>query len=333
MDTFDKIKFGVIFLIFLIIIEAIILEITEGWDFFTSLYTSVVTISTVGYGDYTPKTFFGKLSIIIYIFLGVGTVAYTLSNLAAFIIEGHFRRYFRLKKMEEKLKKMENHYIICGCGRLGKIIIEELRKNKIPFVVIDKSEEQIKELIENDKNIVCIVGDATLDKTLIKAGIERARGLVSVVGSDAENVFITLSAKKLNPNIYIVAKADRPSTLDKLIKAGADRAVCPYVVGGMEIARIALNPDIIEFVHSLIASDEEDMEIRRFILKNPKLDKIKLKDSKIRELTGAIILAIKKENSMITSPPPDIELNIGDIIYAFGKREHLEKLKKYLEGE
>ncbi|ACV24394.1 potassium channel family protein [Methanocaldococcus fervens] len=331
METHEKIELGILAIILLIFIESGILMITEGWDFFIAFYTSVVTISTVGYGDYVPKTFIGKLSVIIYIFVGVGTVAYTLGNVAGFLIEGHFRKYFRLRKMEDKIKKLNNHYIICGYGRLGKIVAEEFKKSKIPFVIIDSDEKVLEEALEKDPNLICIVGDATSDDVLKKARIEKARGLITVVTSDAENVFITLSAKKLNPNIYVVAKADKPSTLDKLIKAGADRAVCPYIVGGMEIARIAINPDIVEFIHSLIAV-EEDIEVRRYVIKNKELDNKLLKDSGIREKSGATILAIKKGNKMITSPPSDIVINVGDVIYAFGTREQLEKLKKYVEG-
>ncbi|MCQ6253870.1 TrkA family potassium uptake protein [Methanocaldococcus sp.] len=332
METFKKIILGIFIIILLIVIESVILMICEGWDFFTAFYTAVVTISTVGYGDYTPKTFIGKLSIIVFIFAGVGAVAYTMSNIAEFLIEGHFKKYYRSKKMSDKLKKLQNHYIICGYGRLGRVVAYELKKSGIPFVVIDKDEKLLQEAIEKDPSLICIVGDATSDDILKKAGIDRAKGLISVVTSDAENVFITLSAKKLNPNIYIVAKADDQSTLDKLIKAGADRAVCPYIVGGLEIAKIAINPDVVEFIHSLVAS-QEDIEIRRFVIKNYELDNKSIKDSKIREKTGATILAIKKGNKMITSPTPNTIINVGDIIYAFGTKEQLEKLRKYVEGD
>ncbi|NPA62959.1 MAG: potassium channel protein [Methanococci archaeon] len=331
METYEKIELGIFFIFLLILTESLILMNTEHWDFFTAFYTSVITISTVGYGDFTPKTFLGKLSIIIYIFLGVGAVAYTMGNIASFFIEGHFKKYFRLRKMMDKIKRLNNHYIICGYGRLGKVIAEEFKKCNIPFVIIDSDEKLLRDAIEHDPNLTCIVGDATSDDILKKAKIEKAKGLISVVSSDAENVFITLSAKKLNPNIYIVAKAEQPSTLDKLIKAGADRAVCPYIVGGMEIARIAVNPDIVEFIHSLVAT-EEDMEVRRYVVKNKDLDNKLLKDSGIREKTGATILAIKKGDKTITSPPPDTVINVGDIIYAFGTKEQLEKLKMYLEG-
>jgi voltage-gated potassium channel len=276
METYEKIELGVIVIFLIILTEALILKMAEGWDFFTAFYTAVVTISTVGYGDYTPKTFIGKLSIIIYILAGVGAVAYTMGNIASFFIEGHFKKYFRMRKMMDKIRKLNNHYIICGYGRLGKVIAEELKKSGISYVIIDSDEKRLEEAIEKDPSLICIVGDATSDDILKKAKIEKAKGLISVVSSDAENVFITLSAKKLNPNIYVVAKAERPSTLDKLIKAGADRAVCPYIVGGMEIARIAINPDIVEFVHSLVAM-EEDMEVRRHTIKNKELNNKPLK--------------------------------------------------------
>ncbi|ENN95992.1 TrkA-N domain-containing protein [Methanocaldococcus villosus KIN24-T80] len=330
-DSIKKIFFGILSLLLLIFIQTLVYSSIEGWDLFTSFYVSVITISTVGYGDFVPKTFLGRVVTIIYIFVGVGLVAYTLSNVASFLIEGHFKKIFKMRKMIEKIKKLKDHYIVCGYGRLGRVVVDELKKSNIPYVVIDINEDVLKEAVEMDNDLICIVGDATLEETLEKANIRKAKGLISVVGSDAENVFITLTAKSLNPNIFVVAKADKSSTLDKLIKAGADRAICPYIVGGMEIAKIAINPEILEFIHSLVAN-EEDMEVRRLTIKNEALDGKTLRESKIREKTGATILAIKKGNKMITSPPPEVKLNVGDVVYAFGKREQLEKLSKYLEG-
>lgn len=202
----------------------------------------------------------------------------------------------------------------------------------VPFVVIDEDQQTIEEVLEKYPNLIYIVGDATSDDILYKAGIERAKGLITVVDSDAENVFITLSAKRLNPNIYTVAKAENKNTVDKLLKAGADRVVSPYDIGGSRIAEMSLKPEVLDFVSSLMDTSR-DMEITKFqVFETSELIGKTLYESKIRQKTGATILAIKKDDELLVNPSPDTVLGGGDIIYAFGTKKQLEELKKILDS-
>ncbi|EHP87213.1 potassium channel family protein [Methanotorris formicicus] len=332
MDTLKKIELGILAVLGIILIETFILMSFEGWNFFEAFYMAVVTISTVGYGDYTPKTFLGRLSIIFYIFAGVGAVAYIFGNIANFFIEGQFKEIFRRKKMHNKLKSLKDHFIICGFGKLGRFVAKKFRDAGVPFVVVDSDEEKIKEIFEKDQKLIYIVGDATSDDILLKAGIKRARGLISVVGNDAENVFITLSARRLNPNLYIVAKAENENTIDKLLKAGADGAISPYAIGGLRIVEMALKPEILDFVSSLM-DVSHDIEIGRYVVgRNSKVVGKTLYESQIRQKTGATILAIKRANELHVNPSPDVVLEEECEIYAFGTKDQLEKLKEILEG-
>jgi len=333
MEALNQIKVGIITIGMIIVFATIGWMHIEGWDLFTSLYVSIITVSTVGYGDVTPQTFLGKLLSLIIVVSGVGAVAYTFSGIARFFIEGQFKRIIRLKKMQNRLKKLSDHYIICGFGKFGKVVAKKFKDAGVPFVVIDEDQQTVDEILEKDPNLIYVVGDATSDDVLYKAGIERAKGLITVVDSDAENVFITLSAKRLNPNIYTVAKAENKNTVDKLLKAGADRVVSPYDIGGSRIAEMSLKPEVFDFVSSLM-DISQDMEIGKFQI--PKTSGIvgkTLYESKIRPKTGATILAIKKGNELLVNPGPDTVLDRDNIICAFGTKKQLEELKKILDDK
>ena len=332
MEALERIKLGISVIVFIVLIATFGLMYFEGWDFFTALYVSIITISTVGYGDITPITFEGKVLTLVYIICGAGAMAYTFASIAGFFIEGQFKKIIRLKKMQTKLKMINGHYIICGFGKIGKFVAKKFDDAGVPFVVIDMDEKKILDGLDNYKNMIYIVGDATSDDILNRAGVKRAKGLVATVNSDAENLFITLSAKELNPNIYVVAKAENNATIDKLLKAGADRVVSPYSIGGLRMAEMALRPEILDFVTTLMDTTR-DMEIGRFTI-SPQSEIVgkTLYDSKIRQKTGATILAIKKKNdNVIVNPSPDIVLDERDVIYAFGTKKHLEELKKILK--
>jgi len=331
MKALNRIKLGILVLLVIIFSATLGLMYLEGWDFFTALYVTVITLSTVGYGDITPTTFWGKVFTLLYIVCGVGAMAYTFASIAGFIIEGELKKVLRLKKMENKLKNINNHYIICGFGKIGKIVTKKFDNAGVPYVVIDIDEKNLMEETENYKNLLYVIGDATLDEVLIKAGVKRAKGLIATVSSDAENLFITISARGLNPNLYIIAKAEAENTVDKLLKAGANRVVSPYSIGGMRIAEMALRPEILDFVSTLM-DETHDMEIGRFTV-HPGSEVVgkTLHESKIRQKSGATILAIIKDNdNVIINPGPDVVLEVYNVIYAFGTKEHLKKLKKIL---
>ncbi|AAB99365.1 TPA: potassium channel protein [Methanocaldococcus jannaschii] len=334
METSKKLVIVAVLSITLILTYAYLISIIEGVDYFTALYFSVITITTTGYGDFTPKTFLGRTLTVVYLCVGVGIVMYLFSLIAEFIVEGKFEEFVRLKKMKNKIKTLKDHYIICGYGRLGKVVGEKFIEENIPFIAIDINEDVLKEEYEKypDK-FLYIVGDAKKEEVLKKAKIDKAKGLIATLPSDADNVFLTLTARELNPNILITAKADEKEAIRKLKIAGANRVVSPYLIGGLRMAEVSVRPGILDFLSTFIkiAKDEyeEDIELRKFVIeKDSELAYKSLKDANIRGKTGATILGIRREKEFCINPYPEFILKPGDVIYAFGTEENL----KYLEN-
>lgn len=219
--------------------------VIEGWDFATSLYMTVITLSTVGYGDVYPETAEGRVFTMILILFGVGTMFYTVVLLAETMVESRLRILLGRGKLEKIIGKMQNHYIICGCGRIGHLICRELTAEKVDFVVIDNVPEVIQR-IEEEGFVYCR-GDATSDKTLMEAGIRRAKGIVCVLPSDALNLYVILTAKELNPRIFILSRSEEEESEHRLLRAGADRVMSPYTLGGMRMAMAILRPAMLDF--------------------------------------------------------------------------------------
>ncbi|AEF97199.1 potassium channel family protein [Methanotorris igneus] len=338
METSRKIVYTIILVFLLIFSYSFAIMKIEGLPFLDALYFSIITITTTGYGDYTPTTYEGRILTIIYLFFGIGIVMYLFGIIAQFIIEGEFKNLVRMRKMENRIKELKDHYIICGFGRIGRIVANKFKKEKIPFIVIDINKEILKEELNKDPNFNFIVGDARKDETLKKAKIEKAKGLITTLPTDADNVFITLSAKGLNPKIKVVAKADEEEAIKKLKRAGADKVVSPYMIGGLRLAEVALRPGILDFVSTFIniAKYEygEDVELRKFIVeKGSEIDGKSLYESDIRKKVGLTILGIKKGDNLIINPPSDIIINAGDEIYAFGSGSQLKSLEKMVKNK
>lgn len=339
METSKKVIVVAITSIILVLTYAYLISIVEGVDYFTALYFSIVTITTTGYGDFTPKTFLGKALTVVYLCFGVGIVMYLFSLIAEYIVEGRFEEFMRLKKMENKIKSLKGHYIICGYGRLGKVVGEKFIQEGIPFIAIDINEDVLREEYEKyPEKFLYIVGDAKKDEVLKKAGIDKAKGLIATLPTDADNVFVTLTARELNPNILITAKADEKEAIRKLKIAGANRVVSPYLIGGLRMAEVSVRPGILDFLSTFIKiaknEYEEDVEIRKFVIEeNSELAYKSLKDANIRGRTGATILGIKRDNKFCINPCPEYILKPGDVIYAFGTEENLKYLEKLVKSK
>jgi voltage-gated potassium channel len=334
MEASKKLVVVVILSIALVLTYAYLISIIEGVDYFTALYFSVITITTTGYGDFTPQTFMGRALTVVYLCIGVGVVMYLFSLIAEFIVEGKFEEFMRLKKMKNKIKTLKDHYIICGYGRLGKVVGEKFIDEGIPFIAIDINEDVLREEYEKypDK-FLYIVGDAKKDDILKKAKIEKAKGLIATLPTDADNVFLTLTAKEMNPNILITAKADEKDAIRKLKIAGADRVVSPYLIGGLRMAEVSVRPGILDFITTFVKiaknEYEEDIDLKKFVIeKGSELEYKSLKDANIRGRTGTTVLGIKRGSEFYINPNPEFIIRAGDVIYAFGTEENL----KYLEN-
>jgi voltage-gated potassium channel len=324
----DKIRVALFGLLIIIIVGTFGYHLIEGWNFLESLYTTIQTISTVGYGDYTPQTGEGKLFTIILIIFGVGTMLYTVGMLAETMIEGRLKALAGKGKQGKMIEKMKNHYIICGCGRIGQLICRELKADKMDFVVIDSDPEVIQKIEE--EGFVYYRGDATQDKSLLGAGIKRAKGIVCVLPTDAENLYVILTAKELNPDIYVLSRSEEEESEHRLLRAGADRVMSPYILGGMRMAMAILRPAMLDFIE--ITTSRQSLELRMEEMSvcdgSPIIGK-SLEESEIRHNFGLIIVAVKKDSGkMIFNPLANYVIEKGDKLIAMGEDDNVSRFTK-----
>jgi voltage-gated potassium channel len=287
---------------------------------------TIITLSTVGFGEIHPLSPAGKIFTMVLIVFGVGGAAYTLSIIGQMIVEGEIRKLLGRRKMEKSLRDLKDHYIVCGYGRVGRRICKEFCIRKVPFVVVEK-DLLIVEQIERD-GFLCVQGDSTEDSTLINAGIERAKGLVTAVANEADNVFIVLSARQLNPHLFITARADSDPAEKKLSRAGANKVVSPYKIGGIRMALTTLRPNLVDFMKVVTFDKETGLVIEEIEIKpNSPLVQDTLKDSPIRKEFGIMVAGIKKMGKdVFLNPSPETKIEAGDILIVIGEKEELDKL-------
>ncbi len=301
----------------------------EGWPFFDSLYMTVTTLATVGYREVHPLSRVGQVYNMILILSGMGVLFYIVTSLARVVVEGEIAEALGKRKLLQKIKKLSGHYIICGFGRIGEIIARQLQDRGVPLVIIDNKTETISRLAES--GYFYVAGDATKEETLLEAGIERARGLVSVVHSDASNVYIVLTARSLNPALFIVARGEEPGAERKLIRAGADKVESPYEMGGRKMAHTILRPTVTTFMelamHEGVEWSMEEIRVGEAsaMIGQP------LKNSGIRQQYELIVVAIKRaDGEMLFNPTPETTVLAGDTLILIGMRKNLEALEEIL---
>ena len=297
----------------------------EGWNLFDSLYMTVITLASVGFKEIHDLSLFGRIFTIILIIGGVGTVAYALSTGAKIILEGELQEVYGRRRLEKKIKELKNHYIVCGYGRMGKIICRELREKNIKFVIVEKQPE----LHQENRDLLIFPGDATKDEVLKELGIENAKGLVSVLPTDAENLFVVLSARGLNPHLFIVARAGEEGSENKLVRAGADKVVSPYHIGGLRIAHTVLKPAVVDFIEFATKSGNIDLQMEEVLIKeSSELVGKSLDECGIGRELGIIIVAIKKPNGeMKFNPTFKSAIKTGDTLIALGESTKLKNLE------
>jgi voltage-gated potassium channel len=263
----------------------------------------------------------------------MGIMAYLVGMVAQAMVEFQVRSIIGRRKLGLKMRNLNNHYIICGFGRIGKIICRELKANRIPMVVIDNAPE-MRQLLE-DEDIPYINDDATGEDVLTEAGVERAKGLISVVASDADNLFITMTARGLNSKLFILARADEEHTEKKLIRAGANKVAMPYFIGGHKMAQTIIKPAVTDFLGFIIDNRDMGLEMEELVVgERSGLNGVTLVDSGIRQDMDIIIVAVrKKDGEMRFNPSSQTRIESGDILISLGKSEDLKKLAKSLSGD
>lgn len=327
MDEFRKKLISVLSLVLLIVAfgTAGYMAI-EGWSFLDSIYMTITTITTVGFREVHELSRMGIVFTIFLIVGGVGTALYAFTAGARFILEGEIQEIFGRKKLEKKIRNLTDHYIICGYGRMGRIIAKELQDEGVPFVVVDKNSETLDEKEE----ILAIVGDATRDQTLKAAGVEKACGLISVLPNDAENLFVVLSARGLNADILIVARAVEEGSEQKLLRAGATKVVSPYLIGGLRMAHTVLKPTVVDFIEFTTRSGNLELQMQEVLVQEGSgLIGRSLETCSVGDDMGVIIVAIKQATGETRfNPTHQSIIKAGDILIVLGE---ISKLKRFEE--
>lgn len=299
----------------------------DDYSLFDALYMTVITLTTVGYGEVHPLSPPGRAFTMLLLLLGVFILFYAATELVRGVISGEFQHLFGRELMARNLAALSRHLIVCGYGRMGRHVCHEFALQGLPFVVIDRQGEQLTDSAAG--NVLFVQGDAASDDVLRRAGVERARALVSVVPSDADNLYITMSARLLNSKLFIVARAEGEEAEKKLLRAGADRVVAPYALGGSKIAQAVLRPTVLEFIELATSTEHLELQIEQTLVgQGSGLAGQSLTASRLRQDYGLIIVAIKKyHGAMIYTPPPETIMEAGDTLIALGRRSQLDQLE------
>lgn len=327
MSSMRRIRFGIIGLAAVMIAGTVGFRMLEKKDLFTSFYLTVVTLTTVGYGDVIPVTPEGRILAISLLGLGLVFFGMVIGSLTELLVEGQVRRIFGRIRMEKDIARLSDHYIVCGFGRIGMIVCRELHHSGVPFVVVEQDEDTARRAVE--EGYLCHHGDATDDDDLTKAGILRARGLVSVLASDADNVYVTMSARDMNRRLQIVARGEEERTARKLARAGASRVISPYEIGGVRMAHAILKPSVIDFIEAATTTGSElDMEEFRIRSSSEFAGKT-VAESGIRQAFELIIVAIRKpDGRMSFNPSHHTVISPDDVLITMGHATNQEKLAR-----
>jgi voltage-gated potassium channel len=299
--------------------------VIEGWNFRDSLFMTVITITTVGYGEVHDLTAAGEIFTIVLLVFGVGIILYLLGTAAKLLLEGELEDLIGRKRLEKKISELKEHYIICGFGRMGKTIAKELSSRGIDILIIEQN--SVPNLEKGE--LLILEGDANNEYVLKSAGIEKAKGLISVLSSDAENLFLVLSARDLNPDLFIVARASEESSEKKILRAGADRVVSPYYTGGIRMANSILKPAVVDFIEYATKSGNLELQLEEILLsEDSKFNTLTLENSVIGRDFGIIIVAIKRNDGRMEFNPRSSSLiNAGDTLVALGESSKLRRLE------
>ena len=301
----------------------------ENLPYIDSLYMTVITIATVGFREVVNLSVPGKMFTMIMIFLGIGVGGYAIGNIAAFFIQGHLLDLLKGRQMVKAITGLINHIIVCGYGKIGKEVCNQLAMNNQDFIVIDKDDEKIDDAL--GMGYLAAVGEATDDDILLKSGIKNSRGLISAISDDSANVYLVLTARALNHEIRIIARGVDEASRKKMKLAGADNVVSPFEIGARRMASLLIRPDVVDFVDSFSEAAEYGLHMEKLkIQKNSKLTGKRLDESYIkRDTQGALIVGIeKKDQGMIINPQGYTVLEEGDSLLSLGGEEQLRLLKE-----
>ena len=304
--------------------------VLEGWDLLDAVYMTVTTLTTVGYGEVHEMSAIGRVYTVLLVLFGTAFFLYVAASMVQFMVEGRIRTILGRKRLDKRIDHLKDHYIVCGYGRIGKVLCKNLRRKPIDLVVIDNNQELFSFIEEKD--FFYLMGDATDEAMLLKAGIKEAKGLIAVLGTDADNVFLVLTARQLNPDIFIMARASQEGSKSRLAAAGADKVESPYEMGAVSMAQRIIRPTVTSFLDLAFTYKRKDIQMEEIPISfSSTLENLPLKDSGIRQDFNLIIIAIKKpDGSMIFNPSFEAVIKGGDTVIAVGEEQNLQRLEKVL---
>jgi voltage-gated potassium channel len=304
----------------------------ERWGLLDAFYMTVITVATVGYREVHDLSTAGRLFTVVLIVAGVGTAFYTFTLLATLVVDGSLMARLEERRRNRMLDELHDHFILCGHGRIGSIIAAEFRKEGVRYVVIDRDEERVHDLIEGGE--LAVAADASREEVLKRVGIERARGLIAAVGTDAENVYTILTARGLRPDLYIIGRAETEDSVRKLGRAGANRVLSPYQIGAVQMAQTALRPAVVDFVQLATSSDNLELAMEQIRLtERTELAGRSLLDANLRQRFGVIVVGIQRaDGTMQFNPPADAILKAGDQLVVLGPPDSLKELEVAAAG-
>jgi len=304
--------------------------IIEDWRFLDALHMTIITISTVGYREVNQVGDIGRIFTICLVLVGVGFTFYVMAAVVQFMVEGRVRIIMGRRRLDKKIDRLKNHYIVCGYGRIGRVLCRNLQKTHYDLVVVEKNTDLVP--VMDADGVLYVPGDAADEANLIKAGIERAKGLVAVLATDTDNVFLVLSARQLAPDLKIIARASQQGAKSKLQAAGANSVESPYEMGAASMAHRIMRPTVTNFIELAMAHTRKDIQMEEIpVSESSKLTHVPLKDSGIRQDFNLIIIAIKKpDGSMLFNPSYEAAFMPGDTVIAVGEEGNLQKLEKIL---
>lgn len=306
--------------------------LVEGWGAWDAFYMTIISVTTAGYREVHPMSRAGEAWTSVVLICGVSTLFYTASQVMAEVVEGEFFKRVESRRFNRMLDQLTNHFIICGYGRIGSVIAEEFRRQRVPFVVIDRDAQRVHDVIAGGG--LAVEADASRDHVLHSVGIGRARGLIAAVGSEAENVYTVLTARVLNPSLYIIARSESPDAESKLLRAGANRVLSPYQLGGVQMAATALRPAVVDFMRLATSSESLELAAEQIeVGKDAPLVGRTIRDANLRQDFGVIVVAIKRSaGHMEFNPPPEAVIAASDQLVVLGRSDQLKALEAAASG-
>lgn len=330
MDSAKHLAISVVLTLFIVGLGTVGYMIIEGWSFFDSAYMTIITITAVGYNEVHEISKVGRLFTVMLIFVGIGFCIYVAGAVVQFMVEGQIRTILGRKILDKKINKLKNHYIVCGYGRIGRVLCRKLRRKPVDLVVIENDKTMIP-MMDKDK-VLYVLGSAEDEMILLKAGIKQAKGLIAVLATDIDNVFLVLTARQLNSDIFIMARAGKNKSKSKLLAAGANQVESPYDTGALSMAQRVLRPTVANFLDLAFAYKHKNIQVEEMpVDASSNLTNIMLKDSGIRKNYNLIIIAIKKaDGTMLFNPSFETTIQGGNTIIAMGEVDSLVKLERAL---